>query len=77
MGLTEENKLLFDFPLEDIHTRQFKWYWVDFENPEEEEASLLHSFFEFHPLTIEDCLTVFNDRNWIIMMTMRSLYCMP
>lgn len=56
MGLTVENKLLFDFPLEDIHTRQFKWYWVDLEQPNEEEASLLHSFFQFHPLTIEDCL---------------------
>jgi magnesium transporter len=56
IGLTEDNKLIFDFPLEETKTRSFKWYWVDLDVPDEGEASLLHSFFHFHPLTIEDCL---------------------
>ena len=56
MGLTEDNKLIYDFPLKDIHIQLFKWYWVDFEQPDTDEASLLHTFFQFHPLTIEDCL---------------------
>ncbi len=56
IGFTKENELVFDFPLEDIHTQPFLWYWVDFNEPSEEEISLLHSFFHFHPLAIEDCL---------------------
>ena len=30
--------------------------WVDFDEPTEEEADLLKSVFQFHPLAIEDCL---------------------
>lgn len=56
IGLTEDNKLIYDFPLEETKTRSFKWYWVDLDEPDEGESSLLHSFFHFHPLTIEDCL---------------------
>lgn len=58
LGFTKENELLFDFPLSDIHTRNFQWYWVDFDQPTGEEINLLHSFFQFHPLAIEDCLQV-------------------
>ena len=56
IGFTDEKKLIFDFPLSEIHTQNFLWYWVDFDEPVEEEVSLLHSFFHFHPLAIEDCL---------------------
>lgn len=56
IGLTAENKLIFDFPITDIHTRILKWYWIDFDQPEDTETALLDSFFHFHPLTIEDCL---------------------
>ncbi len=56
MGLTEDNKLIYDFPLKDIHIQSFKWYWIDFDQPNDDEATLLSTFFQFHPLTIEDCL---------------------
>jgi len=56
MGLTTENKMVFDFPITDIHTCTFKWYWIDFDQPNDKETDLLDSFFHFHPLTIEDCL---------------------
>jgi magnesium transporter len=56
IGLTKENDLIFDFPLQDIHTQSFQWYWIDIDQPDKEEESLLHSFFHFHPLAIEDCL---------------------
>ncbi|MDS9471390.1 magnesium/cobalt transporter CorA [Sporosarcina pasteurii] len=56
IGFTDENELLFDFPLSEIHTQNFLWYWVDFDRPTGEEINLLHSFFQFHPLAIEDCL---------------------
>lgn len=56
IGVTENNKLIFDFPLQRLHTHTFKWYWVDFDNPTDEETTLLQSFFHFHPLAVEDCL---------------------
>ena len=31
--------------------------WVDLETPSEEDAQILSSLFDFHPLAVEDCLT--------------------
>lgn len=56
VGETSEGKLLFDFQLEEMADLSLEWYWVDFDQPTAEEASLLHSHFHFHPLAIEDCL---------------------
>ncbi|BAQ11951.1 magnesium and cobalt transporter cora [Bacillus sp. OxB-1] len=56
MGLTTNEEWLFDFTLEELSTLSLQWYWVDFDRPSLEEESLLHSFFQFHPLAIEDCL---------------------
>lgn len=56
IGLTVENELIFDFPLSDIRSRSFQWYWIDLDQPDESEEALLHSFFHFHPLAIADCL---------------------
>ena len=56
LGFTTDNELIFDFPLSEIHMGKLQWYWVDFDRPSEEETALLHSFFKFHPLAIEDCL---------------------
>ena len=56
IGFTKDDALMFDFPLSDINTGIFQWYWVDFDRPTEEEIAYLDSFFNFHPLAIEDCL---------------------
>lgn len=56
IGFTNDDELVFDFPISEIHKGIYQWYWVDFDRPKEEEIALLHSFFEFHPLAIEDCL---------------------
>ena len=55
MGLTKNNNIIHDFPVENISELDLRWYWVDFDQPDAEEASLLHSFFAFHPLALEDC----------------------
>ena len=55
-GVTADSQLEMDFPLEDLHTKTFDWYWVDFDKPTADEWKLLDSFFHFHPLSIEDCL---------------------
>lgn len=56
IGITKQQQLLKDFPLEIIEQHEFEWYWVDFNCPTIEEESLLDTFFHFHPLAIEDCL---------------------
>jgi len=56
IGITKDQNLIKDFPLEDIHKNEFEWYWVDFNCPTDEEELLLDTFFHFHPLAIEDCL---------------------
>ncbi|WP_370222430.1 magnesium/cobalt transporter CorA [Cytobacillus sp.] len=34
----------------------YKWFWVDFDQPTEEETAELDKTFHFHPLAIEDCV---------------------
>lgn len=57
LGLTLDQQLVTDFPLEDIKKNRFEWYWVDFDEPTAQENKLLESFFNFHPLAVEDALT--------------------
>ncbi|GEK35474.1 magnesium/cobalt transporter CorA [Kurthia sibirica] len=57
LGLTKDQKLLSDFPLEAIHDDKFEWYWVDFDAPTAKESQLLASFFQFHPLAVEDAIS--------------------
>ncbi|MFD2925301.1 magnesium/cobalt transporter CorA [Halobacillus naozhouensis] len=42
--------------LDELGELEMEWYWVDFASPSEQEINLLHSFFHFHPLAIEDCM---------------------
>src|SRR4051812_12839660 len=55
-AITKENCLIKDVKMEDLRSNKFKFYWVDFEEPTNEETKLLSEFFHFHPLAIEDCL---------------------
>ncbi|AYC30511.1 magnesium/cobalt transporter CorA [Paenisporosarcina cavernae] len=56
LGVSKNNELLMDFLLEEAHSADFDWYWVDFNQPTPEESKLLDTFFHFHPLAVEDCL---------------------
>ncbi|MFD0680996.1 MULTISPECIES: magnesium/cobalt transporter CorA [unclassified Paenibacillus] len=56
MAITDEYELLPQVSLEDLKDNpNIFWYWVDFNEPTEEEALLLETHFQFHPLAIEDC----------------------
>ncbi|WP_144550294.1 magnesium/cobalt transporter CorA [Bacillus sp. X1(2014)] len=55
-AISQENQLIKDVKMEDLRSDRFKFYWVDFEEPTDEETKLLSEFFHFHPLAIEDCL---------------------
>ncbi|MDQ6418548.1 magnesium/cobalt transporter CorA [Paenibacillus sp. LHD-117] len=55
LAFTHEKELILNVPLPDLNDRRFRWYWVDFCAPSEEEAKLLETHFHFHPLAVEDC----------------------
>ncbi|MFC0274909.1 magnesium/cobalt transporter CorA [Metabacillus herbersteinensis] len=54
--VTNDFKLKKNVPLEHLSNTDVGWFWVDFDIPTDEEAKLLKSHFDFHPLAIEDCL---------------------
>ncbi|WP_256758944.1 magnesium/cobalt transporter CorA [Cohnella sp. WQ 127256] len=56
MAVTENLELLEDVPLNNLMNDNIKWFWVDFDCPSDEEIHLLDSYFNFHPLAIEDCM---------------------
>ncbi|WP_432357795.1 magnesium/cobalt transporter CorA [Sporosarcina sp. UB5] len=55
MGLTTDDEFIYDFPVHEIAELALQWYWVDFDQPDAEEALLLQTLFKFHPLALEDC----------------------
>ncbi len=56
LAVTKDSKVIMDVPLSQLSESDVKWYWVDFDTPSEDEALLLGSHFNFHPLAIDDCL---------------------
>ncbi len=58
IAVDNEGILHSDFPLENVRDENISWYWVDFNSPTKKEIELLTTFFKFHELLIEDCLTL-------------------
>lgn len=58
VALDKHGNLLTDIPLENVRNENISWYWVDFNSPTRKEIELLTTFFKFHELLIEDCLTL-------------------
>lgn len=55
LAVTTDFAVIHDLTLEELTAPNVLWYWVDFYNPNEKEASKLKDHFHFHPLAIEDC----------------------
>lgn len=55
-GITNENKIETNTHINDINFAAYKWFWVDFNEPTDEEIKHLSTTFDFHPLAIEDCV---------------------
>jgi magnesium transporter len=49
-------KVIINPPLERLDEIQADWIWVDFDSPSAKETNLLRTFFDFHPLAVEDCV---------------------
>lgn len=56
LAITTEEEIVYDLPLGELKKGNIEWYWVDFQEPTDDEVKKLSSFFHFHPLAIEDCL---------------------
>ncbi|MEN0664112.1 magnesium/cobalt transporter CorA [Caldifermentibacillus hisashii] len=59
IAVTKDQQVLHDISIQELVDSKISWYWVDFHSPTEEETQLLYTFFNFHPLSIEDCLHFF------------------
>lgn len=55
LAITHNLELLRDLPIEKLSDPEIAWYWVDFNEPSEEESMLLSNHFHFHHLAVEDC----------------------
>ncbi|HAE61884.1 MAG TPA: magnesium and cobalt transport protein CorA [Eubacteriaceae bacterium] len=42
--------------LSNLNRDEVKWFWADFDDPNDEETAMLNDYFGFHHLAIEDCL---------------------
>lgn len=47
IGVTQEHDIVQNIQLEEIESGDYLWYWVDFNQPTEEESKLLSTFFIF------------------------------
>ena len=59
-GIKKDLEAYSNFNLNSLSDHDLQWYWVDFDNPSESEIELLRKHFDFHPLSIEDCLFSLN-----------------
>ncbi|MDR7077611.1 magnesium transporter [Neobacillus niacini] len=56
MGITKENKIEKQAFIDKLNFTKYKWFWVDINEPNDDEVKHLAETFQFHPLAIEDCL---------------------
>lgn len=59
-GFKKDAEADFNFNLDSLSDHDLQWYWADFDNPSESELELLRKCFDFHPLSIEDCILSLN-----------------
>ncbi|AJA49634.1 magnesium and cobalt transport protein CorA [Clostridium pasteurianum DSM 525 = ATCC 6013] len=60
LAITNNLKPIYNLTIEEIDSKDIKWYWIDFNNPTNNETNLLSNYFHFHSLAIEDCISVLN-----------------
>lgn len=60
IAITKDLNPIYNLPLKDLSKKNILWFWMDFNNPNEDEISLLDTYFHFHHLSIDDCVFSFN-----------------
>ena len=56
LAITKDNHLIDHLSLEEVLQGEFAWFWIDFNQPSNNEIDYLLHPLDFHPLSIEDCL---------------------
>lgn len=56
IAVNNNYELVKDVAIVDLLKGEYKWYWIDFHLPTDEEIEYLRDPFHFHPLAIEDCI---------------------
>ncbi|WP_251551805.1 magnesium/cobalt transporter CorA [Neobacillus muris] len=56
IAITKNSEIKLDVEIEKLVTGEYKWYWIDFHQPTDEEIEKLINPLGFHPLAIEDCI---------------------
>lgn len=56
IGMNKNKIIERNISLEEAKSAKYSWFWVDMNEPTQEEIQLLTTEFKFHPLAIEDCL---------------------
>lgn len=56
LAINENFELLMNCPLDQLKNQDIKWFWIDFNQPTEDEVLELDRSLHFHPLAIEDCI---------------------
>jgi len=56
IAITKNHELILDVEISELVKGDFQWYWIDFNQPTDEECEFLRSPLSFHPLAIEDCM---------------------
>lgn len=60
LAIANDLKPIYNLTLQELDNENIKWYWIDFNNPTATEDNLLRSYFHFHSLAIEDCMSNLN-----------------
>lgn len=56
IAVTNQFQLVKDVDARNLPNGDYQWFWLDFNQPTDEEIDLLREPFHFHPLAIEDCI---------------------
>ncbi|MCM3764286.1 magnesium/cobalt transporter CorA [Neobacillus niacini] len=56
IAVNKNYELVQDIEITRLINGDFLWYWIDFNQPSEQEVEFLRDPLSFHPLAIEDCI---------------------
>jgi len=56
IAITKNNELITNRSVDELKFDDYKWVWIDFSQPTDEEIQHLEKTLHFHPLAIEDCI---------------------
>jgi magnesium transporter len=56
IAVNQNYQIIKDLQLLDLLKGNYLWYWIDFQEPTNEEIEFLRNPLSFHPLAIEDCI---------------------